>query len=115
MWGYAAVCASKPSGLLVISVNQGNEYPLLHTTTPLLVMRLRVVFTLVFLRETLSALHFYTRSCSVLRENADTKVIASDAYFVLNPELRREKGHVWRDGLEMFIIDYSSVKCAYCA
>ncbi len=36
-------------------------------------------------------------------------------YYVLNPELRREKDQLGRDGLGMFIIDYSSVRCAYGA
>ncbi len=36
-------------------------------------------------------------------------------YYVLNPELRREKDQMERDGLEVFFIDYSSVKCAYSA
>ncbi len=35
--------------------------------------------------------------------------------YVLNPELRREKRQIARDGLEMYIIDYNSVNCAYNA
>ncbi len=35
--------------------------------------------------------------------------------YVLNPELRRKKGQIGRDGLEVSIIDYSSVKCACSA
>ncbi len=33
--------------------------------------------------------------------------------YVLNQELRREIGQIGRDGLEVFIVDYSSVKRAY--
>ncbi len=36
-------------------------------------------------------------------------------YYVLNPELKREKDLMGRDGLEMFIVDNGSVKCAYSA
>ncbi len=41
--------------------------------------------------------------------------IADRQYYVLSPGLRREKDQLGRDGLEVFIIDYSSVKCAYSA
>ncbi len=33
----------------------------------------------------------------------------------INPGGRREKGQIGRDGLEMFIVDYRSMKCAYSA
>ncbi len=36
-------------------------------------------------------------------------------YYVLNSELRREKGQTWTDELEVFIADYNSVMCAYSA
>ncbi len=33
----------------------------------------------------------------------------------LDPGGRREKGQTGRDGLKVFIVDYSSVKCTYSA
>ncbi len=59
-------------------------------------------------RETLKLLIFPRREIEGVR-NCVAK------YYVLNPELRRANDQMGRDGLEVFIIDHSSVKCAYSA
>ncbi len=46
----------------------------------------------------------------------DTSItLRKQVYYGLNLELRREKDQMGRDGFEGFIVDNSSVKCAYSA